>query len=101
MCASRCSFATGWLCLTVARRSPKAPRRRCAMIRALSPPISEPSGMIEIRDLHVYYGHVHALNAVSLAISRGQIFAVLGANGAGETTLLRGILGLRSTTGSI
>jgi branched-chain amino acid transport system ATP-binding protein len=57
--------------------------------------------MIEIRDLHVYYGHVHALNAVSLALSSAQIFAVLGANGAGKTTLLRSILGLSASTGSI
>jgi branched-chain amino acid transport system ATP-binding protein len=57
--------------------------------------------MIKIRDLHVYYGHVHALNAVSLALSSAQIFAVLGANGAGKTTLLRSILGLSASTGSI
>ena len=57
--------------------------------------------MIEIRDLHVYYGHVHALNAVSLALSSTQIFAVLGTNGAGKTTLLRSILGLSASTGSI
>ena len=57
--------------------------------------------MIEIRDLHVYYGHVHALDAVSVALSAAQIFAVLGANGAGKTTLLRSILGLSASKGSI
>jgi branched-chain amino acid transport system ATP-binding protein len=57
--------------------------------------------MIEVKDLHVWYGHVHALNGISLALSRAQIFAVLGANGAGKTTLLRSILGLNASRGDI
>jgi branched-chain amino acid transport system ATP-binding protein len=57
--------------------------------------------MIEVRDLHVWYGHVHALNGISFALSRAQIFAVLGANGAGKTTLLRSILGLNASKGDI
>ena len=57
--------------------------------------------MIELRDLHVWYGHVHALNGISFALSRAQIFAVLGANGAGKTTLLRSILGLNASKGDI
>jgi branched-chain amino acid transport system ATP-binding protein len=57
--------------------------------------------MIEVRDLHVYYGHVHALNGVTVKVEPGQIFAVLGANGAGKTTLLRSILGLTDAKGLI
>jgi branched-chain amino acid transport system ATP-binding protein len=71
------------------------------MIRASLPPIWEASIVIEITDLHVYYGRVHALNAVSLSLSAAQIFAVLGANGAGKTTLLRSILGLTEATGAV
>jgi branched-chain amino acid transport system ATP-binding protein len=57
--------------------------------------------MIEIAELSVNYGHVHALSAVSLDVRRGEIFAVLGANGAGKTTLLRSILGLTDAKGAI
>ncbi|HEX9465452.1 MAG TPA: ABC transporter ATP-binding protein [Alphaproteobacteria bacterium] len=57
--------------------------------------------MLEIRDLHVAYGHVRALSGVSLTVPAGSVFAVLGANGAGKTTLLRSILGLVSASGTI
>ena len=57
--------------------------------------------MIEINDLHVNYGRVHALSSVSIKLRPGEIFAVLGANGAGKTTLLRSILGLTAATGGI
>ena len=57
--------------------------------------------MIEISDLHVNYGRVHALSSVSINLRPGEIFAVLGANGAGKTTLLRSILGLTAAKGAI
>src|SRR5882762_10730396 len=57
--------------------------------------------MIEITNLHVDYGRVHALSSVSISVAQGQIFAVLGANGAGKTTLLRSILGLTNAKGAI
>jgi branched-chain amino acid transport system ATP-binding protein len=57
--------------------------------------------MIEISDLQVSYGRVHALSAVSINLRPGEIFAVLGANGAGKTTLLRSILGLTAAKGAI
>ncbi len=50
--------------------------------------------MLEIRDLSVSYGAVHALRSVSIDAEPGAITAVLGANGAGKTTLLRAISGL-------
>jgi branched-chain amino acid transport system ATP-binding protein len=49
---------------------------------------------LEVRDLHVRYGRVHAVHAVSLIVERGEIVAVLGANGAGKSSLLKAILGL-------
>jgi branched-chain amino acid transport system ATP-binding protein len=52
------------------------------------------ANMLEVEDLTVAYGAVHALRDVSLSVPRGSITAVLGANGAGKTTLLRTLSGL-------
>ncbi|HEY8531012.1 MAG TPA: ABC transporter ATP-binding protein [Limnochorda sp.] len=50
--------------------------------------------MLEVRDLHVYYGPIHALKGISLSVNEGEIVTLIGANGAGKTTLLRAISGL-------
>ncbi|MCC6800668.1 MAG: ABC transporter ATP-binding protein [Anaerolineae bacterium] len=50
--------------------------------------------MLEVRNLHVHYGGIHALHGVSLRVPDGQIVALLGANGAGKSTTLRTIMGL-------
>lgn len=50
--------------------------------------------LLEIRDLHVYYGHVHALKGINLTVEEGEILTLLGANGAGKSTTLRVISGL-------
>ncbi|HEY3314888.1 MAG TPA: ABC transporter ATP-binding protein [Bacillota bacterium] len=50
--------------------------------------------MLEVKDIHVYYGRVHALKGVSLEVGRGELVVVVGANGAGKTTLLRTVCGL-------
>ena len=50
--------------------------------------------MLEIRDLHVYYGGIHALKGVSLDVPLGSIVTLIGANGAGKTSTLRAIAGL-------
>jgi branched-chain amino acid transport system ATP-binding protein len=50
--------------------------------------------MLEIKNLHVSYGAIHALHGVSMSIPRGQIVTLIGANGAGKTTTLRAISGL-------
>jgi len=57
--------------------------------------------MLELRDIDVNYGRVQALKSVSLSVSRGSIFAVLGANGAGKSTLLRAVLGLNAARGVV
>ncbi len=50
--------------------------------------------MLEIRDLHSYYGHIHALKGISLRVEKGEIVTLIGANGAGKSTTLRTISGL-------
>ncbi|HID63987.1 MAG TPA: ABC transporter ATP-binding protein [Anaerolineae bacterium] len=50
--------------------------------------------LLEIENLHTYYGHVHALKGISLTVDEGEIVTLIGANGAGKTTTLRTISGL-------
>lgn len=48
--------------------------------------------MLEVTDLHTYYGDSHILHGVSLSVSQGQVVAVLGRNGVGKTTLVHSIV---------
>ena len=58
--------------------------------------------ILELRDVHTYYGAIHALKGVSLQVRRGEVVTLLGANGAGKSTTLRSINGLqRPRRGSI
>lgn len=58
--------------------------------------------MLEINNLHVYYGGIHALHGISLKVPDGKIVAMLGANGAGKSSTLRTIAGLvKASEGSI
>ena len=58
--------------------------------------------MLEVKDLHVNYGAVHALNGISLHVDDGEIVSLIGANGAGKTTTLRTITGLeKAVSGSV
>ncbi len=58
--------------------------------------------LLDVRDLHVYYGNIHALKGVSLQVERGEVVALLGANGAGKSTTLNTISGLlRPRSGSV
>ena len=50
--------------------------------------------MLEVRDLECRYGTVAALKGVSLSVDKGQIVALIGANGAGKSTMLRSLSGL-------
>ncbi|MDY3920393.1 MAG: ABC transporter ATP-binding protein [Candidatus Limivivens sp.] len=52
--------------------------------------------MLEIKDLAVYYGMIHAIKGVSFEVNEGEIIALIGANGAGKTTILHTITGLLS-----
>jgi len=55
--------------------------------------------MLEIQDLHVFYGEIRALKGVSLSVGTGEVVALLGNNGAGKTTTLRAVSGLLPTRG--
>jgi branched-chain amino acid transport system ATP-binding protein len=50
--------------------------------------------MLEVTDLHTYYGNIHALKGISLTVEQGEIVTLIGGNGAGKTTTLRTITGL-------
>jgi len=50
--------------------------------------------MLELQDVHAYYGNIHALKGISLTVEKGEIVTLIGANGAGKTTTLRTISGL-------
>lgn len=52
--------------------------------------------MLEIRDLEVYYGMIQAIKGVSFDVNEGEVIALIGANGAGKTTILHTITGLLS-----
>ena len=58
--------------------------------------------MLEIKDLHVFYGAIHALKGISLTVADGELVSLIGANGAGKTTTLHAISGLLpAASGSI
>ena len=50
--------------------------------------------LLEVNDIHTYYGNIHALKGISLTVDEGEIVTLIGANGAGKTTTLRAISGL-------
>ena len=50
--------------------------------------------MLELKDVHTYYGHIHALKGISIAVEEGEIVTLIGSNGAGKSTTLKTISGL-------
>jgi branched-chain amino acid transport system ATP-binding protein len=50
--------------------------------------------MLEVENIHSYYGNIHALKGVSLTVDQGEIVSLIGGNGAGKTTTLRSITGI-------
>ena len=58
--------------------------------------------MLNVNDIHVHYGPIHAIKGVSLEVKQGEIVALIGANGAGKSTILKTISGImHPTIGSI
>lgn len=50
--------------------------------------------VLELKDVHTYYGHIYALKGISLTVNEGEIVTLIGANGAGKSTTLRTISGM-------
>jgi branched-chain amino acid transport system ATP-binding protein len=50
--------------------------------------------LLEIENMHSYYGHIHALRGISLTVEEGEVVTLIGSNGAGKTTTLRSIHGI-------
>ena len=50
--------------------------------------------MLKVEDLHVYYGAIHAIKGISFEVKEGEIVALIGANGAGKSTILKTVSGL-------
>ena len=58
--------------------------------------------MLEVNNINVFYGSIHAVKDISFQVEKGEIISLIGANGAGKTTILQTVSGLlKSTTGSI
>lgn len=56
--------------------------------------------MLQVNDINVYYGAIHAIKGVSFEVHQGEIVTLIGANGAGKSTILQTVSGLlRSRTG--
>ncbi len=51
------------------------------------------AAMLEVEDIHTYYGNIRALKGVSLAVDHGEIVTLIGSNGAGKTTTLKTVIG--------
>src|ERR1700688_3925099 len=76
---------------------------RCSIIPTSSPPISAPKGddrmsapdiILKLSNIESYYGPIVAIRGISLEVPRGRIVTLLGANGAGKTTVLKTISGI-------
>ena len=60
------------------------------------------AALLEVKNINVYYGAIHAVKDISFEVNQGEIVTLIGANGAGKTTTLQTVSGLlRSRTGSI
>jgi branched-chain amino acid transport system ATP-binding protein len=57
--------------------------------------------MLEVKELHAYYGKSHILHGVHLSIGKGEIVSLLGRNGVGRSTTIRSIMGLVECSGSV
>jgi branched-chain amino acid transport system ATP-binding protein len=59
------------------------------------------NSLLELKDLHAFYGKSHVLHGVSLAVGEGEIVSLLGRNGSGRSTTVKAIMGLVDAAGSV
>jgi branched-chain amino acid transport system ATP-binding protein len=57
--------------------------------------------MLEVRDLHAYYGKSHILNGVHMDVRQGEIVSLLGRNGVGRSTTIKAVMGMVGCRGSV
>src|SRR5262245_34723672 len=70
-------------------------------MRPCRPRISQPRPVLEVDDVHAYYGKSHILQGVSFGVGEGEIVSLLGRNGAGRSTAVKTIMGLVAPVGRI
>jgi len=79
-------------------RELRLPRREASQAPRPTPARTTANGangpMLEVRDLHTFYGHIQALKGISLHVDRGEVVTLIGSNGAGKSTTLKTISGL-------
>jgi branched-chain amino acid transport system ATP-binding protein len=56
--------------------------------------MTQTQSLLELQDVHSYYGNIHALKGISMTVDKGEIVTLIGANGAGKSTTLRTISGI-------
>ena len=56
--------------------------------------MSVPQPLLELKNVHTYYGNIHALKGISITVNKGEIVTLIGSNGAGKSTTLRTISGI-------
>ena len=87
-------------CSTTARRSPRAcPQEIRDNERVVEAYLGKQGGhgmstLLEVNDIHTFYGNIEALKGISLTVEEGEIVTLIGSNGAGKSTTLRSISGL-------
>src|SRR5438552_5633453 len=83
------------------RSSPRTRRRASTPTRRCRPRTSGARRMLEVDDVHAYYGKSHILQGVSFRVGEGEIVSLLGRNGAGRSTAVKTIMGLVGPVGRI
>jgi len=72
---------------------PQADSTGTPPVAAASAPAAGPGHLLELDDVHTYYGNIHALKGISMYVDRGEIVTLIGSNGAGKSTTLRTVSG--------